>query len=536
MKSRFLAVLVLLFFPWPAAAIQKSALYETLPDVARCNPGVLKQEEKTKVLGKLNQIRRLHGLNPVEYEPRDDQLTAKAALIIAANATLSHFPDKSFKCWSKEGEAGSSTSNLHISYYGGAAELDESESFVVGWLIDEGVESLGHRRWLLDPFLKTISFGRVDGKPLVPSQWDSVSGAAVKVIHEERAELSDQKADFVAYPHGDYPPELFSIGWYLSFSALADKEDPWGNRDVDYAAAKIEVQDEAGKRLKVSGVKHDNSGFGLPNFLQWKVEGLRPEQRYQVKISGVKRAGKVRDYAYWFKITEDAADASARVVPPAAEQPETPPTPLEPPVASPEPAQAGTTGEPGSDYLDALEKEVLSELNALRADPAAYAAHAEAMLKLFNGKLLKYPGDTPILTKEGTWAVKECVKALRGATPLPLFTPSRGLSQAAADLVADQSQTGATDHAGGDGSSPFERMDRYGTWEKTAGENIDYGNSVARRVVLSLLIDDGVPSRGHRKNLLNPDFRVVGIACGTHPVYRHMCVLDFAGGFAEGKE
>lgn len=528
MKSRFLVVLALFFCPWPASAVQMNTLYETPPDVTRCNPGVLKQEEKTKVLNKVNEIRRLHGLKPVAYEPEDDPLTQASALIIAANATLSHFPDKSLRCWSQEGEKGSSTSNLHISYYEGTGNLDASETFVIGWLIDEGVESLGHRRWILDPFLKTISFGRVDGKPLVASRWDIVSGAAIKVINEARADIADLQSDFVAYPHNDYPSELFSLGWYLSFSALTDKEDPWGNRDVDYAGAKIEVKDDGGKLMKVSDVKHDNAGFGLPNILQWKVEGLRREETYQVKISGVKVAGKARDYAYRFKITEAVGSTSAQT-PPAAEQPETP-------AVTPDSSQAPTTAKVEVTYLDALEREILSELNALRADPAAYAAHAEAMLGLFNGKRLEYPGEIPILTAEGTSAVKECIQALKTAAPAPLFTPSPGLSQAAADLVADQSRTGATGHAGSDGKSPFDRMNRYGTWEKTAGENIDYGNNVARRVVLSFCIDDGVPSRGHRQNLLNPDFAAIGIACGTHPVYRHMCVLDFAGGYREGEK
>ena len=51
--------------------------------------------------------------------------------------------------------------------------------------------------------------------------------------------------------------------------------------------------------------------------------------------------------------------------------------------------------------------------------------------------------------------------------------------------------------------------------------------------MLTLLIDDGFASRGHRKRLLDPSFRVAGIACGDHKL-GSMCVITLAGGFTDG--
>lgn len=182
-------------------------------------------------------------------------------------------------------------------------------------------------------------------------------------------------------------------------------------------------------------------------------------------------------------------------------------------------------------YLTPLEKEVFYELNRVRRNPRGYANYVKELLPYFDGNLLNYPGEISLVTQEGAAAVKECYDALLSAQPLDSLRPSRGLSMAARDHVEDQGETASTGHDGSDGSSPFDRMERYGAWLKTAGENIDYGNQNARRIVLSLLIDDGVPSRGHRANILNPDFKAVGIACGPHKRYRYMCVMDLAGGF-----
>ncbi len=186
-------------------------------------------------------------------------------------------------------------------------------------------------------------------------------------------------------------------------------------------------------------------------------------------------------------------------------------------------------------YLTDLEKQVLFELNRARTDPRGYAKHIKAMLRMYEGNILQYPGEIAIVTVEGAAAAKECYDFLMNAEPLDSLRPSRGLSLAAKDHAEDQGVTDEIGHTGRDGSSAFERMNRYGQWLTTAGENIDYGNNDARRIVVSLLIDDGVSSRGHRTNIFNPQFKAAGVACGPHKKYGYMCVIDLAGGFKAKK-
>lgn len=189
-------------------------------------------------------------------------------------------------------------------------------------------------------------------------------------------------------------------------------------------------------------------------------------------------------------------------------------------------------------YLDAACKDVVFHLNMVRANPAQYAAaFIEPMKQYFNDKLYREP-DTPehisgIQTEEGVDAVAECVTALKKAQPAPALTPSAGLSQAAADHAADQAKSGGLGHTGSDGSNPATRAKRHGRWLHKLGENVSYGPGLARRIVACLLIDDAVPGRGHRENILKPDFKVVGVAIAKHPKYGWVCVLDFAGGFEE---
>jgi len=188
-------------------------------------------------------------------------------------------------------------------------------------------------------------------------------------------------------------------------------------------------------------------------------------------------------------------------------------------------------------YLSPLEKEIIYEINLFRSDPAKYAENYIAPLaRNYQRNILYYPNDKPIMTHEGVKALHECVRELKKATPQPILYPSEALTNAAADHCNDQSKTGKTGHVGRDNSNVKTRIERYGKWKVRIAENIAYGNSSARQIVIFLLIDDNVKSRGHRLNLLHPDFNLVGVSTGTHPVYSTICVMDFAGGMAEDNE
>jgi len=184
-------------------------------------------------------------------------------------------------------------------------------------------------------------------------------------------------------------------------------------------------------------------------------------------------------------------------------------------------------------YLSPLEKAVVHEINLARIAPKDYASFLEQFKKYYHDKLIKIPNETPIITEEGVGALIEAAKFLRSTKPIPLLILSKGMSLGAKDHVKDLSLLRGSQHRGSDKSQPWDRVNRYGTWQKVIVENISFGHDRARNIVMSLIIDDGVPHRGHRKNIFNSDFRVMGVACGKHPHYKTVCVITFAGGYIE---
>jgi len=164
---------------------------------------------------------------------------------------------------------------------------------------------------------------------------------------------------------------------------------------------------------------------------------------------------------------------------------------------------------------------LVQELNLARENPKLYATFAAE--------------SRPFHMIEHGRAVDEAVRFLAKARPLPPLMLSPGMCRAAADHCAEQ-VAGQFGHDGNDHSSPGDRISRYGAWAATWGENISYSQKTARGVVLALIIDDGVRSRGHRKNIFNPKFNYAGAASGPHAKYRTVCTIDFAGGYAERAE
>jgi uncharacterized protein YkwD len=184
------------------------------------------------------------------------------------------------------------------------------------------------------------------------------------------------------------------------------------------------------------------------------------------------------------------------------------------------------------------ERLVVSELSRARLHPKEYAAWLRTQTVYFEGTLWHLPGRAPIRTQEGAAALDELIAFLEHAQapgPGPLRW-SEGLSRSARQFVREQGPTGQTGHVGPTGSLLQGRLLSFGVYQSTFGEVIHYGNESPRWSAMELLIDDGLPSRGHRQAIFNPAFHVAGAATGLHAEYGQMTVVDLADAFQENPE
>jgi uncharacterized protein YkwD len=109
------------------------------------------------------------------------------------------------------------------------------------------------------------------------------------------------------------------------------------------------------------------------------------------------------------------------------------------------------------------------------------------------------------------------VNAQRAAKGLPPLAEHPLLRAIAAAHSADMARRDRLDHTGGDGSSPWERMDRVGYRYRTASENVAWGQTSPEQVV-----GDWMTSPGHRANVLGPYVHFgggVGLTPGKRPYW-----------------
>jgi hypothetical protein len=118
--------------------------------------------------------------------------------------------------------------------------------------------------------------------------------------------------------------------------------------------------------------------------------------------------------------------------------------------------------------------------------------------------------------------VESLYKDLKKVKNLPLLYPEKDLYNVAEGHAIKSGKIGQVGHQ--DFEQRFEtvRKKYYGV-----AENCAYGYEQAMDIAILLLVDEGVPSLGHRVSMLNPDYNSLGISIQPHIDYRYNCVMDF---------
>ena len=153
------------------------------------------------------------------------------------------------------------------------------------------------------------------------------------------------------------------------------------------------------------------------------------------------------------------------------------------------------------------EKNVIWILNMARTNPQLFC---ETVVK-------KYAAYSLNDELESTTWYKSLVTTMTTMKPVNLLEPSK------------ECYTSAQCHAYSSGVRGYEGHERKGSCtskEYYNGECCDYSNDEAIDIVMSLLIDENVPSLGHR-NICFSSYKSIGVSIQPHKKWVHNAVLDF---------
>ena len=119
-------------------------------------------------------------------------------------------------------------------------------------------------------------------------------------------------------------------------------------------------------------------------------------------------------------------------------------------------------------------------------------------------------------------------KDLYSTEPLSLLLPHEGLMKLADGHANDLARKKANpSHTSTNGETFQYRMTKAGI-KSCAAENMSFGPANTVLALVLLYIDEKLPDLGHRKNLLNPSFRIMGVGVSKYPGDMVMVVQDFA--------
>jgi uncharacterized protein YkwD len=106
--------------------------------------------------------------------------------------------------------------------------------------------------------------------------------------------------------------------------------------------------------------------------------------------------------------------------------------------------------------------------------------------------------------EEGPASLKEAVTAMGESEPMGSLKWNNALSKSCRDHILDIGPLGLDGHDGSQGDTKADRVNRYASSFTLLGENIMYPESAINvegeglEMVKSMIVDDGIASRGHR--------------------------------------
>ena len=253
-------------------------------DVAAGNAGDTSMAYKQAVIRRVNWFRAMAGVPArimlnLEFSAKAQQ----AALMMAANKKLSHFPPTDWLHYTADGAEAASKSNICLTF-----NQPPDPGCVAGYIEDSGAgnSAVGHRRWILNPPTREMGTGDV---PQTAGNWAANSlWVFDDHLFDPRPLTRD---DFVAWPPPGYVPrEVVYDRWSLGFP------------NADFSGATITM--EANGQMVNVMAEPLAAGFG-ENTIVWIPDkpagngaGDTGDVSYRVTVANVMVGGAPRSFTY----------------------------------------------------------------------------------------------------------------------------------------------------------------------------------------------------------------------------------------------
>jgi uncharacterized protein YkwD len=266
-------------------------------NMASCQAGSVSQISHNKVIQRINYYRRLVGLPAsVAHNPAQNQSCQEAALYMAANNTLTHYPSASGSCYTAGAADAAGHGNIAISNGGDANTFSvHAANAVTGYMEDPGANNLivGHRAWILLPALTKMGHGSV--------YFASTNNRSANcLMWGDNFDQNFNYTSYVAYPPNGYiPAPILFPRWSFSLA------------NANFANAQVSMKNASNNTVNVNVIARETNPGSLPeNRIVWEPQNINfqptADTKYTVTVSGITGAAQT-SYTYTVNVIGTSA-------------------------------------------------------------------------------------------------------------------------------------------------------------------------------------------------------------------------------------
>jgi hypothetical protein len=241
--------------------------------VAGCRAGTNSAAYRAATKRAINYMRAMAGVGKVDFAKKYNVKAQQSALMMQANNALSHYPPKSWKCYTKAGATAAGHSDIALGAAGPTA--------ISLYMSDPGDNNFaaGHRRWIIYPRQKVMGSG------------DTSMANDLWVLAPFKPTAPKGTPTWQGWPNAGFFPRELEPGGRWSLTATDGSS---------FARAKVVVTGPGGTRMALTKYP-DYPGYG-DNTLVWQLK--RPPsssatgvRHYTVRVTGI-TGGSARSHVY----------------------------------------------------------------------------------------------------------------------------------------------------------------------------------------------------------------------------------------------